>query len=142
MLSHDFRGPPSYDYGHAIKNMIFLKNLISAQTHPTSMNPISAIVHNSSIPITSRLWLQLMDIVAEIEIEETKCWDFPHSIDSGASEFAFTGLARVWQEKMPFSFEPFSSYISTNLQVICIQNGMKLYLKHSKGWWCLKHSNF
>ena len=66
-----------------------------------------------------------MDIVAEIEIEETKYWDFLHSTDSGASEFAFTGLARFWQEKMPFSFEPFSRYISTNLQVICIQNGMK-----------------
>ena len=111
MPSHDFRGPPSYDYGHAIKNMIFLKNLISAQTHPTSMNPISAIVQISSIPITSRLWLQLMDIVAEIEIDEKKILGF--STDSSASEFAFSGLAgpSFGKNRMLFIFQPFSRNI-------------------------------
>ena len=33
-----------------------------------------------------------MDIVAEIEIDEMKYWDFPHSTESSASEFAFSGL--------------------------------------------------
>ena len=33
-----------------------------------------------------------MDIVAEIEIDETKYWDFPHN---SAFELAFSGLART-----------------------------------------------
>ena len=71
------------------EKMNILTNSISNQNaNSSNLNEshISAIVQNSSIPITSRLWLQLMDIVAEIEIDETKYWDFPHS----ASELAFS----------------------------------------------------
>ena len=47
-----------------------------------------------------------MDIVAEIEIDETKYWDFPHS----ASEYAFIGLAGSGLGKN-------GCYLSLNLSV-------------------------